>query len=162
MADLDQLAIFFAMLGSSIGVCASFVPGRLGAFLGLPGTVVHETAHWLAALFLGARPGLISVIPQERDGYLVRGYVRVHRLGWFSTAPVALAPLPCGLAAAWLAFDQAIASEVALGQIGWGFLAGSFTWACLPSEADLRLALSKPLGFVPLCGVGYLGWMLFV
>lgn len=160
MGDLDQLAILFAMLGSSIGVCASFVPGRLGAILGLPGTVVHESAHWLAALFLGARPGLISLIPHERDGYLVRGYVRVHRLGWFSTAPVALAPIPVGLLAAWLGFGQAIGCEDELGQLAWGYLAGSFTWACLPSDADLRLALSKPLGLLPLCGVGYLSWAL--
>lgn len=162
MDSASPFAILIILLGSSLGVCANWLPGRAGALLGLPGTAMHETAHWLVALLLGARPGLISLIPHERDGYLVRGYVRVHRMGWFSTAPIALAPLPFGLYAAWMSFDQALSSGAQLSVLGWGYLAGSFTWACLPSGIDLRLALSKPLGLFPLIGATYLIWMLLV
>lgn len=155
---LDGNAAWLALAGSILGIFASHLPGRIGALFGLPGTFVHESSHWIAALLVGAHPGLLSLIPRERDGYLVRGYVRVHRLGWFSVAPVALAPLPGGLFLAWWAFEFALApGQSSALALAWGYLAGSCVWACTPSRSDCQLALSKPLGLIPVAaGVGAL------
>ena len=45
----------------------------------LPGILVHELSHWLAATLLGVRTGGISIWPSRRGGRVRMGSVKVGR-----------------------------------------------------------------------------------
>jgi hypothetical protein len=63
----------------------------------LPGTLVHELSHWLAARLLGVRTGHIVIWPQEkRNGAVWLGAVQVGRADAFRSSLIGLAPLVAG------------------------------------------------------------------
>ncbi len=67
----------------------------------LPGTILHEGSHFLAAVFSGARTGKISVLPEflsEDDGGPVTlGFLETQQLNPIQGFFVGLAPLFIGL-----------------------------------------------------------------
>ncbi len=63
----------------------------------LPGIVVHELSHWLAARLLGVRCGPISLGPQRKRGQQVRfGSVQIGRTDAVRESLIGLAPLVVG------------------------------------------------------------------
>jgi len=63
----------------------------------LPGILIHELSHWLAAKLLGVRTGKISLSPSRRRGNQMRmGSVRVARTDPFRASLIGLAPLISG------------------------------------------------------------------
>lgn len=63
----------------------------------LPGIVVHELSHWLAAKLLGIRTGRISIRPTKRSrGRMRLGSVRVARTDPLRSSLIGLAPLLSG------------------------------------------------------------------
>ena len=75
------------------------------ALVALPGTALHELAHFTLALLLGARPSFPSLIPQRTARGWRLGEVRFHagrvRAMFIALAPLLLAPLALWWAAAW-------------------------------------------------------------
>jgi hypothetical protein len=72
----------------------------------LPGTVVHEVAHWLVAIVLGVRASLPRVLPSGVDaqGRMVLGYVQIQRTDPLRHSLIGVAPLLAGSAlVAWIA-----------------------------------------------------------
>jgi len=72
----------------------------------LPGTVVHEVAHWLVALLLGVRASLPHLLPSGVDaqGRMVLGYVQIERTDPVRHSLIGVAPLLAGSAMiAWIA-----------------------------------------------------------
>ena len=122
----------------------------------LPGTFVHELAHWLIALLTGSRPGFPSIIPHKRDeGGWVLGSV-TFRAGFLTAGLVALAPIYLMPPLAWLIYRVASdAPDVAV-QGGGGYLFAVLVLSAWPSRADLGIALRYPLGSVLVVGVMYL------
>jgi hypothetical protein len=60
----------------------------------LPGVVLHELAHLLAGLLLGAEPGGFSLVPRRRGGGgWTLGSVTFRRVNAFNAVPIAFAPL---------------------------------------------------------------------
>ncbi|MFB0547179.1 MAG: hypothetical protein ACETWB_09730 [Anaerolineae bacterium] len=60
----------------------------------LPGIVVHELSHWLAAKLLGVRTGRISIWPAKKSRGKIRlGYVKVARTDPLRSSLIGLAPL---------------------------------------------------------------------
>jgi hypothetical protein len=121
----------------------------LYALLVLPGTALHEFAHWLVGLPFGARPTRLRLVPvrsgPQRWSLAAVGFRRVT---WFNALPIALAPLLLA-PLAWLGYGFALGQPeshwlhwVAL------YLATVAALSCLPSLADLRLAWSRPAGLV--------------
>jgi hypothetical protein len=119
----------------------------LYALLVLPGTFLHELAHWLVGVLLGARPTRLRLVPvrcgPRRWSLAAVGFRRVN---WINALPIALAPLLLA-PLAWFGY------RFALGQPDnhWAHWVGLYVatvaaWSCLPSRADLRLALSRPGG----------------
>jgi len=65
----------------------------------LPGIVVHELSHWLAARLLGVRCGPISLGPQRKRGQQIRfGSVQIGRTDAFRESLIGVAPLVIGTA----------------------------------------------------------------
>jgi hypothetical protein len=63
----------------------------------LPGTLVHELSHWLAAKLLGVRTGCIVIWPQaKRDGTLWLGAIQIGRADPLRSSLIGLAPLVSG------------------------------------------------------------------
>jgi hypothetical protein len=63
----------------------------------LPGILIHELSHWLAAKLLGVRTGKMSFGPSNRRGNQMRlGSVRVARSDPFRASLIGLAPLISG------------------------------------------------------------------
>ena len=120
----------------------------LYALLVLPGTVLHELAHWVVGLLTGARPGSLHLLPvrhpQRRSWTL--GAVGFRRIHWLNAVPVALAPLLL-LPAALALYALALATDPRSWQHWAGLYAATVAMACcLPSPTDWRLAASRPGG----------------
>lgn len=62
----------------------------------LPGIVVHEGSHWIAAKLLGLRPGKFRVWPQTKGKHLRLGSVTSRSGGIWLDSIVGLAPLAVG------------------------------------------------------------------
>jgi len=63
----------------------------------LPGILIHELSHWLAARLLGVRTGKISLWPSKMRGNQMRmGSVRVARTDPFRSSLIGVAPLISG------------------------------------------------------------------
>ena len=71
----------------------------LYSLLMLPGVLVHEGSHWLAATVLGVRAGRFSVVPERLpDGTLRLGYVETEHVDPLREALIGVAPLLAGAA----------------------------------------------------------------
>ncbi len=63
----------------------------------LPGILIHELSHWLAARLLGVRTGRITLWPSRRRGNQMRmGSVRVARTDPLRASLIGVAPLISG------------------------------------------------------------------
>ncbi len=63
----------------------------------LPGILIHELSHWLAAKLLGVRTGKISLWPSKRRGNQMRlGSVRIAHTDPFRASLIGVAPLISG------------------------------------------------------------------
>jgi hypothetical protein len=66
----------------------------------LPGVLLHEGSHWVAATLLGVRAGRFSVVPARLpNGNLRLGYVETARADPVREALIGAAPLVFGVAA---------------------------------------------------------------
>ncbi|MDX1615947.1 MAG: metalloprotease family protein [Candidatus Promineifilaceae bacterium] len=130
----------------------------------LPGVVLHEFSHWLAAKLLGVRTGSFSILPKSKsDGSIQLGYVEYYRtksLGPVRESIIGSAPLISGTAAVLLIalhiFDvPAVLESLAARDTGrllqalngllatpdlfvWLYLLFAISNAMMPSAADRR------------------------
>ncbi len=131
-----QLAFFFVSviyrLTRHEGAAASIY-----AIVILPGTLVHETSHWLMAKLVGVRTGGFTVLPQMgREGTLRLGAVDVRGGRLWQHTLIGLAPLlVCSLLTLLLAN-----SLVDVGQFIAFWQAGQWNQAF----AILRASLHQP------------------
>lgn len=62
----------------------------------LPGVILHESSHWLAARALGLRTGKFRVWPTKQGAYIGLGSVSVERADIWRESIVGIAPLLAG------------------------------------------------------------------
>ena len=148
----------------------------------LPGVVLHELSHALAARLVGARVGRVSVLPVRQGDRIQLGFVPVERTGPVRTALIGLAPLLVGclvlvlighwglglgqVGAALAGADWATAwahlkSVIRARDAGvWIYLAFAISNTMLPSRSDMRawpvlaLFFASVVGLVLLLGMG--------
>jgi len=82
----------------------------------LPGVLLHELSHWLAARLLGVRTAGMSLLPQrQRDGRVRLGSVTIYQTDVVRASLIGVAPLICGSLAV-LAMGQWVFGVGALGE----------------------------------------------
>jgi hypothetical protein len=127
----------------------------------LPGILIHELSHWLAAKLLGVRTGKISLWPSKRRGNQMRlGSVRVARTDPFRASLIGVAPLISGslailiigqlilglgglqetlLNGEWERVGESLLASLKVPDFWlWLYLIFAISNAMLPSETDLE------------------------
>ena len=114
--------------GLSVALYAIFI---------FPGTLVHETSHWLMAKLVGVRTGSFDVLPKfARDGTIQLGSVGIKGGSLWQLALIGLAPMVVGsLLTVWLSY-----SLVNVDTLGYAVESGS--WRAVLNV--LAASLQKP------------------
>lgn len=136
------------LLAFAVGVWLpnTFSNQYLQALFGLPGTFLHELAHYGFALILNGSPGTFSILPTFSGSQMDSlGHVTFHP-NWYNAATVALAPVLVAPASVYLVALSARCSFF------WNcalvYAAACGFYACIPSSADLAIAFSEPLSLL--------------
>jgi hypothetical protein len=137
-----SVAISFALIWMALNKLERAV--QLWALLTLPATALHEFAHCMVGLVLGARPSSFNLWPKRvsRSSWRL-GYVGFTRLRWWNGGAIALAPLLWLLLIAALARHAPSLPNTLTLQTNLG-LAVTLVWlviAVAPSRTDWKLAL---------------------
>lgn len=105
-----------------------------------PGTVLHESLHWLVGLVFNAQPSDFTVMPDDHSLGSVT-FMNIHSLNALPTALAPMLILPTiYLAWPWLATLQGTPAVLA----AW-VLASSLIHS-IPSRADIAVAEQHPKG----------------
>ncbi|AEA65727.1 hypothetical protein KDW40_19205 [Burkholderia cenocepacia] len=118
------------------------------AVIALPGTALHELAHFLAGFFLRARPVSLSLFPRREGGTWVLGSVGFERLTLFNACFVAFAPLALVIAAWWIFMawvQPALLSGEYLSWFVGTYVCACALFSCLPSWTDIRVGAASAL-----------------
>lgn len=125
------------------------------ALVTLPGTFMHELAHYVSAAATNGDPNGFSIIPQADS----LGRVLVRPNAW-NGALIGLAPLTLAPLTLWFMVLAARASILPL--LVFSYIAASCWAACLPSTADLSIALMYPTSWpFALIGLAVLCFVIF-
>lgn len=65
----------------------------LAVMINLPGTILHECAHFAVGLLLNAKPVSFSLFPKKVDDHYVTGQVGFSNMKFYNALPVSMAPL---------------------------------------------------------------------
>lgn len=146
-----------SLVGASLALL--MVASRTSAFLmilfQLPGTLMHELAHFFLAAVSGSRPTGISVIPKRTEGGWTLGSVGFHP-GFWTGALVALAPPLALIPLADVIWQRYMIGVKLTELMMLSYLVASCLWSALPSRVDWIIAFKYPAG-LPL--VGIIVWM---
>lgn len=120
----------------------------LYALLALPGTFLHEMSHWLVAALLGGKPSSLTIVPTRTERGWRLGSVAIRHVRWFNALPIGCAPLVLAPVAV-VALVQATRWPIEH-WAHWAvlYVAAAAALACLPSLADWKIVLSRPLGLL--------------
>lgn len=139
---------------------ASRTSGWRMALVSLPGTWLHEVAHWGVGLILAAKPVSFSLWPKKEGNSWVLGAVGFTGLNIWNSAPVALAPLLL-FAFGGLAFVHLLQPLFEQERYGLWLVLGYPVAACLfsglPSSTDIRVGA---LSICMYAAAGYVLWLL--
>lgn len=117
------------------------------ALIFLPGTLIHETAHFITALFLLLPVKSMTVFPEFEDGEIRLGKVSFERRDFLRGVIVGVAPFFAGTALLFFMLSSNIFFEFNLAfKIIFLYLIFSISSNMFSSKADLRdLALILPV-----------------
>lgn len=105
----------------------------------LPGTIVHEMAHFLTAALLGLNTGNIELLPTVENNQVRLGHVAVEKVDIFRLFLVGIAPLFLGMAVI-LVIPVDNLNHNWWTQIIWFYLLMTVGSQMMPSSEDLRTA----------------------
>ena len=129
----------------------------LFSVLVLPGTLAHESCHFLLGLLLNGSPESFNLIPRREGRGWVMGCVTFSNLRWYNVFFIGMAPLLL-LPLAWYLMQWRLRLGPVLGwQEGLAvYLIANLIYATLPSWQDVKIAARSPIGWL-LLAAG-LGW----
>lgn len=116
----------------------------LTALVNIPGTILHETSHFLVGFLLGAKPTTFTLWPKLRDGAYVMGSVGFCNVKFYNAFPSAMAPLlllPLGW---WL--NEYFLITTIWRYICFVLLETIIIENAIPSSTDFAVAFDSPLG----------------
>lgn len=108
------------------------------AVVTLPGTMLHELAHYLTAAAMGGNPGNFNLIPSGNTLGSITFTPNLYNAASVAMAPLLLAPLTAFFAAQVAKTNNPL-------KIGVGGYLSACAWvACTPSAQDFSIAVSIP------------------
>lgn len=109
----------------------------------LPGTILHELAHFVIAVLTFAAPTRFTLIPKRQGNYYVLGQVQCARATILNAAFVGLAPVLLILPALylWQNFFDAFHEKQYIKAIALAWAAYTTTASAMPSSQDIRFAM---------------------
>lgn len=119
----------------------------LTSLINIPGTFLHETAHFLVGFLLNARPTSFTLIPHKSGDAYVMGSVGFKNIKFYNALPSAMAPLL--LLVAGYYFNIWFFAHVHLTlwrYFGYIIMQTIIIENALPSSTDFRVAFSNLLG----------------
>lgn len=127
----------------------------LYALVALPGTFLHELAHYVTAGILEGNPGNFNLIPHDNT----LGSVTFSP-NWYNAASVSLAPF---LLAPFTVFFAAISARSSnpFKIVAGGYFAACSWSACVPSPEDFSIALVPTSWPLALCFLGFVTWVIY-
>lgn len=144
---LDSDTLNWLVIATTVASFTRFAHNfNIFSVLAWPGTVAHETAHWLVSLLLLGQPADFKVWPTRQDTIWTLGQVTTRNVTWYNQAPIALAPL-LWLPGIYLTYEQLI---ISLPAWNWQhglvlYLMAAIIHSSIPSAHDWRLAAQAPL-----------------
>lgn len=122
----------------------------LSALINVPGTILHETMHFLVGLFMNAKPTSYDLIP-HKDGFgnYIMGSVGFRNVTSYNAIPSALAPLFLLIIGYYFNrwyFDN-INVNIANYML-YILLQTIIIENAVPSTTDFKVAFSYPLGLI--------------
>lgn len=137
--------LVLAWLGLMRGARSS---GWQVAAISLPGTMLHEAAHFVVGLLLCAKPVSVSLFPKRDGDSWILGSVGFSNLTLWNAAFVAFAPLLL-VGIAWELFGLWMQPAFSAGQyLSWllsGYVTACALFSCLPSITDLKVGALSAL-----------------
>lgn len=120
----------------------------------LPGTILHELTHFIAAFFSNAKPVGFSIIPHKLpDGGWQLGSVTCTNIRWYNGAIVGLAPL--SIFSIFYIF-QPVTIGANMPSFAWWTLIALFAQSAFPSKPDLKIAARSTIPILLILGGSYL------
>lgn len=121
----------------------------LAALINIPGTILHETAHFIVGLLLWAKPTTFSLFPKKSGDAYTMGSVGFRNIKFYNAFPSAMAPLALLWAAFWFNNWYLTNAKITI----WNYLVFILLETVIienavPSSTDFRVAFSRPLGIV--------------
>jgi hypothetical protein len=123
----------------------------------LPGTIVHESLHYVTGKLLFAGPQTFNIVPQHHENGTCYGSVDFDNLNEFNAPPTALAPL-LGIPLVYYVWPYLQTTQNGWAQIAIIWALAAIVAQSWPSETDWAVALKHPLGLV--LWAGFVGWIL--
>lgn len=148
-----SVVVFFVFLNTFTKLFSS--RPYLSALFHLPGTILHELAHFFIGLILFAKPIGFSLIPKKEGNSLTLGSVSFVNINFFNAIPTAFAPLLLLLLGVFLILnlnqiESFFLVKYNISEIMFLILFGYILYSCvsssLPSSQDFLVAFSSPLG----------------
>jgi hypothetical protein len=116
----------------------------LSALINLPGTLVHEICHLVAALLFNGKPSRFSIIPKkEADGSLTLGHVTINNLRWYNGVLIGMAPLVISLTMLLLAPNHWSIGRLGLRDYLFWMVAALLLPSSIPSKVDFKVAATS-------------------
>lgn len=121
----------------------------LAALINIPGTVLHETAHFIVGLCLWAKPTSFTLFPKKNGNTYTMGSVGFRNIKFYNALPSAMAPLLLLFAAYFLNQYYLNHAHITI----WNYLFFILLETiiienAIPSSTDFRVAFSRPLGIL--------------
>lgn len=119
------------------------------ALFHLPGTVLHELAHFITGMVMNAHPVGLTLWPRKsKDGKgYVLGAVRFQHLTWYNAFPTAMAPLLLIVVAYWVHSNFFyLMPYTPMTSLAHLLLIGILIENSIPSPVDFRIAFMSAQG----------------
>lgn len=120
---------------------ATYTSMWAASLVNIPGTFLHECAHFFVGFLLNAKPTSFSLLAQKQNDVYVMGSVGFKNLRFYNAFPSALAPLLLLVLGFW--FNQYFFSCVPVNiwtYLGYILLQCIIIENALPSATDFRVA----------------------
>ena len=135
----------------------------------LPGTIMHELAHFIMAILLNGKPSSFSLIPKKENNSYTLGSVSCKNITFYNALFIGLAPLvliPLSLFFGYLSINELM--KFINNTSDYNALSMYFVYtyllfialvSAMPSDADIKAAIFSRHGII---GLIFYGWIVYL